>query len=994
MKTIAQKSIYFVKCACMGIGIMTLAAGSTTAADIIITDAVGPQVLDENQKITIKSGGSVSSDTPNVSAINGSIINQGGNEITVEENATVTASEITGSTRAIGLSGTLTDDTKIGLAGGGPLSQGASNILNLQAGSLVSTNADNAAVEIRSNNLVTAAGTIQTTKSASDCISVRGSNNNISISGDLSTVMGNSDGIWGGSTSNNLIRFSGTIQTSGDTGDGIDFSEGNENALFVSGSISTTGMAADSLELGSNSILTFTGALDSTGELSNGIYAYRNGNVSHISGDISATGLNAHAIHSGQSTWTGESNVYHLLNGASLIGGIHNADSNDNATSYLTFGYAKDSTGQAILTQADPNFALTLADSITSDSTGSWDGYFAGGTTTLNGDTNAFRNLWLGGDTFTPLTLFAGEETQTDIARISGATATLTVSKNITTDGDLHVGTGSVYYLSGTHTHHGAAPTLNGTLDLQDGVFLSDNGLDALGADAVVSGSGTVGLNGNTWTTGGNGGSIRSDGVLAVDGSLVVSANDSAAGGIQPDGSTSSITVTNAADFTGAKVSITAAGGAPNTDYVLVEAGALTLAEEDVTLSDNSGIFDYSFTVGDNRLSVTTSGTQFEAIAAAMGPAHLAFASILDKTYGSHPAELEDVYQGLTQLSTTSEVSQAMIQLQPLTNSTALIHTGVQHTNMAMGYLFDTFRAPTLSDAAGATPETGETNVITAAVKGWRSFASLYGGSGDQDAERGLASYDNNWNGLLLGGEYALSSKTRIGFLLGYANGESDLDGGRGSSEDEMYRFGPYASLSRGIYFFDTVATFGVHHLETSRDIDLLDATLNGEWTAHDFSWFNRIGCDVTFANKMTLTPSYTLTYTRISDSVYTEDEDPSGAHLRVVTDSSHSLVHELSLKTGRIWRFDDHIVFHPEAWCGWQWEQLNPGEDITASFSAMPSEQWTLQALEPDDNRVRIGASVTMHINGHRSFVVRYDRVFRDDGYDASMSLGINLQF
>jgi len=992
---------YVAVASCVLASTFMLTAGKVSAADITITDSTGPQTLAEAQSITIKSGGSVNSDALGVSPIQGNTTNQGGNVIVVENNASVTASETAGNVQSIRLYGTLTDNTKIGLAGGGSLANGASNILDLQAGSLVSTQAANAAVSITSNNIVTAAGTIQTTKSGSDCISVSGNNNDINVTGDFSTVMSNSDGIWGGSASNNLVRFSGAIHTTGDTGDGIDFSEGNENALVVSGSISTTGTQADPLEVGSNSILTVSGTLVATGGSSHGIYAYRQGNVAHISGGISATGLNAHAIQSGKAGETGERNAYHLLTGASLTGGIHNGDSDNNATSHLTFGYATDSTGQAILTQVDSDFALTLTDSITSDSSGSWDGYVAGGTTTLNGDTNAFRNLYVGGDAFAPATLFAGEVTQTEIARINGATATLNVSKAITTSGDLHVGAGSVYTLSGTHTHSGAAPTLAGTLTLQGGAFQSNNGMGPLGSSAVVSGSGTIDLNGTTWTTGGNGGSIRPDGALAItNGSLVVSANDTTALGIAQDASKSSVTVANAADFTGATVSINAAGGAPNTDYVLIEAGALTLTNEDIALIDNSGIFNYSVAIDSTTLTVSTGGTEFEAIAAAMSPVNIPLASMLNTTYSNHPASMDALFQAFTLTPTTSGVSQAMTQLQPLHNTTALIHSGVQHTNMAMAYLFDTFRIPAdpepaLALLAGPPSAVNTANgVAPTPVTGWRSFAGLYGGVGDQDAEQNLAGYDYDWHGLLCGGEYALSRETRIGLMLGYAKGESDLDGERGSSDDEMYRFGPYASVSKDALFFDTAATFGVHHVDTWRDVGFLNTRVTGDYTAHDFSWFNRIGYDLIFASKMTLTPSYTLAYTRVSEHDYTEDEAPSGTHLMVATDTTHSLVHEVNLKAGSLWRVDDHVVFQPEVWCGWQWEQLDPAGEMTATFAGMPSNPWTLTASAPDDKRVRIGASATMHIDERHSFVARYDRIFRDDGYDASVNVGFNIQF
>lgn len=982
-------------------------AGVPTAADLIVTGPAGPQALVENQGITVKNGGVVQSDTLGVSAIAGSQINEGGNTFIVEDGGEVIIAESVGSQKGIRLFGTRTDNSKSGLAGGGSLADGAANILNLHSGSIVKTDAYDGAVGVSNNNLVVAAGRIETAKSASDCIVVSGNNNDITMSGDFSTVMINSDGIWGGAASNNVITLSGSIRTAGDTADGIDFSEGFKNAITVSGSIETSGQDSEGVELGGDSMFTLTGSLHTTGETAHGIYAYLGGNTSHLSGMVSATGLNAYAIQSGDSDGTGESSVYHLLDGVSLTGGIHNGDSNDNQTSYLTFGFAKDSNDQAQVSQADSSFTFTTADSITSDSTGAWDGYVAGGTLTLNGDTNAFRNIFIGGDAFTSVTLNDGQATRTNIARIDGATAILNVSKAISTSGALQVGAGSIYNLSGTHTHQGAAPTLEGTLHLDGGTFTSTNGLAALGAGGVVTGSGSIGLNGTTWTTGGNGGTIQATGVMTIsNGALVVSPDDTAAVGIDSGGNVSSLTVSGAADFTGAQVAVNASGGAANTDYVLIQSSALTLAPDDVALTDNSGLFDYTVAVGGTALTVSTSEARFEPIAATSSPANTGMAAVLSRNFSAHPAEQDTLFQRFSEFSSTEQVSEAMTQLQPMLNTAALAHSGVQQANIAMGHLFDAFcqgkswamdgfRFSNLGNASAKPFVDGSRNEeVRLPVHGWRSFAGVYTGGGRQDREDTLSGYDYGLNGVLCGTDYGVSPTSRVGILLGFSKGDADIDGSADESDDEMIRLGTYARFTRDNFFFDSAATVGAHSLKTSRRIDALNTEATSRRTAYDLSWYNRLGFDVNAWGGVTLSPSYALAYTRLSDPGYTEEDGSTGTNLTVNSETNHSLTHDVTLKAGRSWTFSGDLVFHPEVWVGGQWEQCDPYGTVTSAFSATPSDTWTTDASKPGDDRLILGASATLLMSDKDSFVLRYDRAFRNDGYDFAVNLAVKVVF
>ena len=286
------------------------------------------------------------------------------------------------------------------------------NTITLESGSVITTSGFKVfGIDCKANSTITANGSITT-------------------SGELAHgIYCNND--------NNTITASGSITTSGERAYGI-YCIQDKNTITASGSITTSGKYAYGIYSNYKNTITASGSITTSGEEAHGIFMSMKSNVAHVSGTISVSGLNSYALYSGN----GANNTFHILNGASLNGGIYSS-----STSYLTFGYAKDGSNKAALTAVDDTFSITLNDSITVGSSGLWDGYFAGGTTTLNGAGNQFRNIYVGADCFTHLDVNSGDSTSYSIDRIVSATATLNVTNSITTTGKVTIGAGSTYNL-------------------------------------------------------------------------------------------------------------------------------------------------------------------------------------------------------------------------------------------------------------------------------------------------------------------------------------------------------------------------------------------------------------------------------------------------------------------------------------------------------------------------------------------------------------------
>ncbi len=428
-----------------------------------------------SKTFTITSTGSIiytGTTIPSTGAINA----EGDNTIILQSGASITATGNQSSgTSGINLTYGFTQYSSVtGVSGS------AVNTVIINSGASITTNGDKTkGIITKDNNSITMNGTLTTNGANATCIDAE-YNNTINIGGTV-TAKGGANVIT--AQENNLI----TVSESG--------------LLTMDGN--SSGYSA--ILTNSNNIVVLAGTITSSQSSSNGLYLSLSGNAAYISGTINLTGSSSYALRSGYTYGTTTiGNTFHILSGASITGGILNADTNNNSTSYLTFGYTKNASNQSDLTSVDNDFSFTYSGNITSSSSGNWDGYFAGGSTTLNGTTNSFRNIFVGASCFTVATVpnGVGNGGMDTISAVSGATATLTIGNAISTTGTVTVGSGSTYNLYGTHTHTGGTVAIDGTLNLNGGTFVNNatSGTQTIGTLNVASGQ-TGTLSGSAATT-------------------------------------------------------------------------------------------------------------------------------------------------------------------------------------------------------------------------------------------------------------------------------------------------------------------------------------------------------------------------------------------------------------------------------------------------------------------------------------------------------------
>lgn len=309
----------------------------------------------------------------------------------------------------------------------------------------------------------------------------------------------------------------------------------------------------------------------------------------------------------------------------------------------------------------------------------------------------------------------------------------------------------------------------------------------------------------------------------------------------------------------------------------------------------------------------------------------------------------------------------------------------------ATAALNDMADAQTLEDAyssVGYTADTAEDDYRKHQV-----WANGFGGFGEQGSTDNSRGYDFHNIGTMIGIDYRLSQELRLGGLLGYSYNVTEIYKNSGDSKDNAIRTGAYASYSWNNFFIDLSPTCGIHILESTRNLNT-GMTATGERTGFDFNINTTIGYTFNFQNNLMLTPSFSLGYTMFYDPEYTE----TGAGVqnnKFDSFTSNSLLQDIGIKAGKLFRHSDTLSFLPEVWGGWEVEYLNTGGDRNSTTSAsLFSNTYTSSMDGMATHRGYWGAGLTALIRDNISVYGRYDHKIWEKGFNVGFSAGIKVSF
>jgi outer membrane autotransporter protein len=235
----------------------------------------------------------------------------------------------------------------------------------------------------------------------------------------------------------------------------------------------------------------------------------------------------------------------------------------------------------------------------------------------------------------------------------------------------------------------------------------------------------------------------------------------------------------------------------------------------------------------------------------------------------------------------------------------------------------------------------------------------------DRDGAGGLMGHTQDTMGLMVGADRRLGNALRAGLAMGASHSDLGWDDTPHDATMRGTHLGAYASFDRGGYFLDGHLGFANFDNEADRWLGLAWAGLadraKGEFDAN--AWYGRLKGGYVFqTGDWLMTPAASLQYAHLRQDGFVE----SGAGFldeRVHSADRDAFSGSLSARVARridagAWRLTPHVQAE------WQHRFDDDPASITANFTAIESEPFTVAGLAPVEDQAMIGAGVQAEYN------------------------------
>ncbi|GHV20270.1 hypothetical protein AGMMS49959_07240 [Planctomycetales bacterium] len=273
-------------------------------------------------------------------------------------------------------------------------------------------------------------------------------------------------------------------------------------------------------------------------------------------------------------------------------------------------------------------------------------------------------------------------------------------------------------------------------------------------------------------------------------------------------------------------------------------------------------------------------------------------------------------------------------------------------------------------------------------------FVKAYGGFGANGSTGSFNGYDFGGVGVLTGVGYRFANELELGALFGYSWNKAESYGNYGESTDNVIRLGVYGNYSYDNFFFNTSPTFGIHLINSERNIHNFGGqnfgTAKSDRTGYDFSWLNRLGYVFELPADFYLTPSYALAMSYFQDPSHSE-HGAGGASARFGDYDQWSLLQTLELRLGKLFRVSDCFALLPEVWGGWEHDYINNNNTVGQSLGDF-NYVANVRGLAQD--RAVLGVGLTTIIQNKYEVFGRYDERLWDGGHASQFTVGLSVKF
>ena len=269
----------------------------------------------------------------------------------------------------------------------------------------------------------------------------------------------------------------------------------------------------------------------------------------------------------------------------------------------------------------------------------------------------------------------------------------------------------------------------------------------------------------------------------------------------------------------------------------------------------------------------------------------------------------------------------------------------------------------------------------------WGGYVQPFGVLEDHDTTSTRTGFASTSAGLQLGVDYKLNREWIAGLAFCYARSWVDLDNSLGSIDVNSFRVGPYASMHRDNWFFDSSVTYGYHAHESDRST--LIGSASADYGAQDATLYAGGGRDYEFGFS-TLTPTASLQYTYFNRDSY----DESGAGALSYDSHTTSMLHSrLGVTWSYLYEPPSGRSIIPAISVGWEHEYIQDNNDVQASFAAAGSSfNVPTDSVDSDSLFLRTGA--TMLLDQAWAIYIRYDGNYSPNMASHALIAGATFEF
>jgi outer membrane autotransporter protein len=398
------------------------------------------------------------------------------------------------------------------------------------------------------------------------------------------------------------------------------------------------------------------------------------------------------------------------------------------------------------------------------------------------------------------------------------------------------------------------------------------------------------------------------------------------------------------------------------------------------TVSDNSTLFNFtaSYSATAVNLQAFAAARAVDAVAGGGNPSASGAATVLDRIFSSSPnGAISTAFQGIT--GGNQAVSNAVSQSLPLLTGAGSAVTG-----------------SVLSDINGVIQSRQDSN------RGLSSGDEFYGdkrfwmrpfGSWADQAERnGVAGYTSRVGGMLFGADAEISSASRVGLAVAYANAAIT---GKSSVAPNSARTDIYQLIGYGSYNLDadTVwsyqADVGNNRSTGRRDILFAGTTATSNYSGLSAHLGSSLAYSFALSGATSLTPSVRVDYTRIRDHAYTE----SGAgalNLNVEARTTESLIYATDARLAH--RLNEATTLLANLGAGY--DARTKASSVRSSFAGEPGMAFTTTGAEPSKQFLRGGLGMSHVTKDGLEVTARYDIEHRTGFNNQTLSAKLRWAF